>query len=74
MPLIILFASNYPGENRSVNSWNFPWNSMKFSMENSMEISMENSIEFHGIPLNFMKVRLIEFHGIQLTEFDGIRF
>jgi hypothetical protein len=23
-----------------------------------------NSMEFHGIPLNFMKVRLMEFHGI----------
>jgi hypothetical protein len=28
------------------------------------------SMEFHGI----MKLRLMEFHGIQLTEFDGIRF
>jgi hypothetical protein len=23
-----------------------------------------NSIEFRGIPLNFMRVRLMEFHGI----------
>jgi hypothetical protein len=27
--------------------WNFPW----------------KSIEFHGISLNFMKLRLTEFHG-----------
>jgi hypothetical protein len=45
-----------------------------------------DGIEFHGILLNFMKLRLMEFHGKfhgipwnsmefrQLTEFDGIRF
>jgi hypothetical protein len=26
---------------------------------------MEFNGIFHGIPLNFMKVRLMEFHGIQ---------
>jgi hypothetical protein len=27
-----------------------------------------NSIEFHGIPLNFMKLRLTEFDGIQFRQ------
>jgi hypothetical protein len=39
-------------------------------------------VEFHGIPRNFMKLRLMEFRGNQwnsmkfreFTEFDGIRF
>jgi hypothetical protein len=40
-----------------------PWNCMENCLCNSMEFSME----FHGIPLNFMELRLMEFHGI-----DGI--
>jgi hypothetical protein len=47
--MTVLSAKLFPGENRSVNSWN--------SMEISMEIFMENSMEFHGIfhenPWNF---------------------
>jgi hypothetical protein len=31
---------------------------------------MEFHGKFHGIPLNFMKVRLMEFHGI--SSIDGI--
>jgi hypothetical protein len=38
---------------------------MEFSMEfHGIFHSMENSMEFRGIPLNFMKLRLMEFHGI----------
>jgi hypothetical protein len=39
---------------------------------------MEFHGKFHGIPLNFMKLRLMEFHGIPLNsmensmEFHGI--
>jgi hypothetical protein len=54
--------------------WNFPWN---FSW---------NSVEIHRNLWNFMKLRLMEFHGNQwnsmenstefreFTQFDGIRF
>jgi hypothetical protein len=44
----------------------FPWNFMEFSMEfHSMEFSMEfYEAEVDGIPWNFMKLRLMEFHGI----------
>jgi hypothetical protein len=56
-------------------SLNFPWNSMEFSLE--FHGIPWNSIEFygfHGIPLNFMKVRLMEFHGIpwKIPSIDGI--
>jgi hypothetical protein len=60
----------FPCENRSVNPSNvyveshgkirgIPWNSVEF-----YGIPMEFHEKFHGIPRNFMKLRLVEFHGI----------
>jgi hypothetical protein len=63
-----------PGENRSANSLNFPWNSMKF-FRNIWRIFF--IIFFHGIPWkipwNSMEFHWI-FHGIPCneTEVDGI--
>jgi hypothetical protein len=53
---------NSPGENSSVSSWNFPWGN--FMKKNPSNVY----VEFHGIPWNSMKLRLMEFHG----KFHGI--
>jgi hypothetical protein len=63
-----MFAFDYPGENRSVNSWNFPWNSMEnFYGKNPSNVY----VEFHGIPRYFMKQRLMEFHRIQWNSIEN---
>jgi hypothetical protein len=46
--------------------WNFPWNSMKFSVEFNFHETEVDEIPWK-IPWNFMEFR-------EFTEFDGIRF
>jgi hypothetical protein len=62
------FLLAFPGENYSMEWWNFSWNSMKllFFMKN------KNPSNVHEISWNFIKVNFVKFHEKFHERFNNI--